>query len=138
MKKLIATIFLAAALLATGFARDNDNDGRFCSAVITACGCTIHKDGVYTVANDLTADSGLTADNACISVASDGVVLLANGYSITGAGVGTGINVLPEAKGAFLSAAGAELTYSAVSGWHYGMQVTADDVTRKAFTFSRT
>ena len=136
--KLMATLLLVALLSTTGFACDKDNDGRrSCSSVITACGCTITKDGTYIVANDLNADSGLTTNNACIDVASDGVVLLTNGHTITGEGAGIGINLLPEAKGAFLSAAGSGLTYTSVSGWQYGMKVTADDVTSEGFYFTK-
>ena len=135
MKKLIATIFLAAALLATGFARSNDN-GRFCSAVITACGCTIHKTACIRsqmISLRIPVSLPIMPASAWRQV----VVLLANGYSITGAGVGTGINVLPGLRALFFPQR-AQAAYSAVSGWHYGMQVTASGVTSEGFYFFKT
>src|SRR5208282_3095607 len=100
------TISLFVVLLLTSFAV-----GQSCPTTITACGCTIAKDGVYTVAKDLSAASGLTPLGSCIDVKSDGVVLLTNGFDIVGAGSGVGINLLPSARGAVLSAGGSGLTF---------------------------
>jgi len=133
--KLMAAAVLLAAFASSAFACDKDK--RSCAPTITACGCSIQKDGVYTVANNLTAASGLTSDGACINVESDGVVLLTNGHDITGNGSGVGINVEDEGRGAFISAAGAGLTYTTVSGWQYGMKVEADSVTSEGFYFTK-
>ena len=133
--KLGAVAVLLVALAVTAFACDKDKQS--CAPTITACGCSIQRDGVYTVANNLSAASGLTSDGACIDVESDGVTLLTNGYAITGEGKGIGINLLPESKRAFLSAAGPGLTYTEISGWQYGMKSTADGVTSEGFYFTR-
>ena len=67
--KLGAVAVLLVALAVTAFACDKDKQS--CAPTITACGCSIQRDGVYTVANNLSAASGLTSDGACIDVESD-------------------------------------------------------------------
>ncbi len=126
--KFLASLF--AALLLTGLAV-----GQSCPTNITACGCTITKDGVYTVAKNLSAGSGLTPLGSCIDVKSDDVVLLTNGFNITGGGKGIGINLLPEAKGALLSAGGPQLTFTSVTGWQIGLKSAADEVFAESFYF---
>ena len=106
-----------------------------CSTSITACGCTIHSAGTYTVNADLTASQGLTALGGCIDVNANNVNLLTNGYNITGAGTGTGIGIhlLSGRNTIFLSAAGPQSTYTTISGWQYGVESQAHTVTSEAF-----
>ncbi len=108
-----------------------------CSTSITACGCTVHSSGTYTITANLSAAQGLTTQGSCLNVTADNVKLLTNGYNITGAGTGTGIGIYLEssATNVFLSAAGPQETYSTVSGWQYGLESQAHTVTAEGFYF---
>lgn len=63
-----------------------------CPTVITSCGCTITKADIYTVANDLS--SSQTSKPNCIEIAASYSILNLKGFSIIGAGDGTGIGIL--------------------------------------------
>jgi len=108
-----------------------------CSASITACGCTISSAGSYTVNANLSAAQGLTSSNGCIDVNASNVKLFTNGYNITGAGTGTGIGIhlLSGRTNVFLSAAGPGETYTAISGWQYGLESQAHTVTSEGFYY---
>ncbi len=108
-----------------------------CSASITACGCTISSAGSYTVNANLSAAQGLTSSNGCIDVNASNVKLFTNGYNITGAGTGTGIGIhlLSFRSNIFLSAAGPGETYTAISGWQYGLESQAHTVTSEGFYY---
>lgn len=125
---LSAVFLLLAAMVA---------NAQNCSTSITACGCTIHSAGTYTVAANLSAAQGLTTLGDCIDVTADNVKLLTNGYSIAGAGTGTGIGIhlLSGATNIFLSAAGPQETYTTVSGWQYGLESQARTVTSEGFYY---
>jgi len=136
MRTMVSRLAISATLLmlvAVGVANAQN-----CSSSIQACGCTINSAGTYTVDSDLNATQGLTSRGGCIDVAATNVKLLTNGHSITGAGTGTGIgiNLLSSAGSLFLAAAGPNSTYTTVSGWQYGMQSLADNVTSEGFYFS--
>src|SRR5208282_1344942 len=136
MRTMVSRLAISAALLmlvAVGVANAQN-----CSSSIQACGCTINSAGAYTVDSDLTAAQGLTSRGSCIDVAAANVKLFTNGHNITGAGTGTGvgINLLSTAGSLFLAAAGPNSTYTTVSGWQYGMQSLADNVTSEGFYFT--
>ncbi len=126
---LLAMLLFLAAVVA--------NAQTSCSSSITACGCTISAAGSYTVTANLSAAQGLTTQGGCIDVNASNVKLFANGYTITGAGTGTGIGIhlMSFRTNIFLSAAGPGETYTAVSGWQYGLESQASTVTSEGFYF---
>jgi hypothetical protein len=106
-----------------------------CPKTITACGCTVSKEGIYNVADDLTASQGLTKDGNCLDVTDEHVTLFTNGYDIIGNGSGSGIYLSKEAKHTFMEAAGPKETYTTVSGWQYGLESHGNGLLSEGFYF---
>jgi hypothetical protein len=91
----------------------------------------IKKAGTYTVQNDLTSGQGLTPAGDCIDVAAPHVVLLLDGFNLTGNGTGVGLHVMPKAAKFFVAGfrsktSTASTPYSTLSGWGTGAEFDAN------------
>lgn len=104
-----------------------------CSPTINSCGCTIVSPGSYKIGLNINASQGLTANGACIEIASSFVILDAGKKTVTGAGggspTGKGIWVHHGVHSDFLEGRG-----TVISGWDIGLliegnQIVADDFT---------
>ncbi len=99
-----------------------------CSASITECGCVIDTTGTYEVANDLDSTQGLTANNSCIEIAADHVILNAKGFAIIGAGSGTGILIQNSAGFAVVQGTDAGAADQAIiNSWNVGIEDNANN-----------
>ncbi|MGA6970300.1 MAG: hypothetical protein WBY93_01610 [Candidatus Binatus sp.] len=126
-QRIAGALALVLLLLVSGAAQATDSDSakNACSTSITACGCTITKTGTYTVTANLSSTQGLTGAGDCIAIKANSVVLVLNGFSITGPGTGSstgaGIDVLKDAKRDFIE--GSTEGGTLVTAWKYGLEV---------------
>jgi parallel beta-helix repeat protein len=99
-----------------------------CSATITGCGCVIDATGTYQVGNDLDSTQGLTANNSCIEIAADHVILNLKGFAITGTGAGTGILIRNSAGFAVVQGTDAGAADQAIiNSWNVGIEDNANN-----------
>lgn len=126
-QRIAGALALVLLLLVSGAAQATDSDSakNACSTSITACGCTITKTGTYTVTANLSSTQGLTGAGDCIAIKANNVVLVLDGFSITGPGTGSstgaGIDVLKDAKRDFIEGSTEGGTF--VTAWKYGLEV---------------
>lgn len=134
-RSLPARISLAAALGAALLALSPNPPAYAapaCPISITACGCTITKSQIYTVANDLKAAQ--TTEPNCIEIAKDHAILNTMSSNLTGSGFGTGILIDKQAdhvivEGALETDAEEPPPQSIIQQWNIGIEDDADNAT---------
>jgi hypothetical protein len=97
-----------------------------CSSEISSCGCTIRKQGVYTVTTDLNVTTGLTPDGACLELQATDIVLNLNNHAITGSGQSSltiGIDVQPASNNDTILGGDSQ---AVVQSWDIGVRLQAN------------
>jgi len=103
-----------------------------CPPTINSCGCTISTSGSYKIGLAISSTQGLTANNACIEIATSFVILDAGKKTIAGPGgtspAGTGIWVHGSYHAIVLEGRGAT-----ISGFDVGLLVSGSQVVADSF-----
>lgn len=98
MSKVIQLCSLALCLLSIGAAAsaqvDSNGPGPACDTQITACGCVIKSQDIYTVENDLNARQTQRANCIEVAPAAAHSVLNLKGHQVIGKNNGTGTGIL--------------------------------------------